>query len=278
MYDLSQDQTLHFYFKMSEKIYHSEIEGVPFAWQKTGQGKPLVILHGWGSSSQAMLPLANKLADIRTCYLIDFPGFGQSPEPPAAFSVDDYANIVKEFIVEMNLNTPDLLVHSFGARVALKLCADPSSPELAKILITGGAGMKPKRSAKFYFKKYLAKLLKSPFYLAGGNLREKGLRKLRSTSLWKKLGSSDYRQLSGVMRETFVKTVSEHLDDLLPAIDHEILLLWGENDDATPLYQAKIMEGGLKNSALVTIKNAGHYAFLDQQERFIAIARAFYTG
>ena len=263
---------------MSEKISHSEIDGIPLAWQKTGTGKPLVILHGWGSSSKVMFPLAEKISDIRTCYLIDLPGFGQSPETPTAFSLDDYANLVKGFIAEQNLDTPDMLVHSFGGRVVLKMCADKSSPPLGKILITGGAGMKPKRSATFYFKKYLAKLLKSPFYLLGGNLREKGLEKLRNTSLWKKLGSSDYRQLSGVMRETFVKTVSEHLENLLPLIDHEILLLWGENDNATPLYQAKTMETGLKNSALVTIEHAGHYAFLDQPGRFIAITKAFLEG
>jgi len=79
------------------------------------------------------------------------------------------------------------------------------------------------------------------------------------------------------MRQTFVKSVTEHLDQLLPDIDNEILLLWGENDDATPLYQAERMEKGLKNSALVVIDHAGHYAFLDKPKRFAAIAEAFFN-
>ena len=107
------------------------------------------------------------------------------------------------------------------------------------------------------------------------SLREPGLKKLRQTSLWKKLGSADYQQLSGVMRETFVKSVTEYLDHLLVVIDHDILLLWGENDTATPIDQGVRMEKGIKNSALVQIKNAGHYAFLDQPHQFQAIVNAY---
>ena len=78
------------------------------------------------------------------------------------------------------------------------------------------------------------------------------------------------------MRETFVKTVSEHLESCLPEIQHEVLLLWGKEDPATPWYQAERMERGLKNGALVGIDGAGHYAFLDQPDRFVRIVRAFY--
>ncbi|MGF1669528.1 MAG: alpha/beta fold hydrolase [Balneolaceae bacterium] len=262
----------------SEVIF-THLNGIKTAWYKIGTGKPLIILHGWGSSSKAMMPLAKQLSAVRSSYLIDFPGFGESPEPPGPFSVDDYAGLIEQFIDEQEFETVDLLVHSFGGRVALKLCTRvPVRTKIGKVLITGGAGMRPKRKPSFYFKKNLAKLLKFPFNLLPGSLRSKGLNRLRNTRLWKKLGSSDYRQLSGVMRETFVKTVSEHLDHHLSEINHEVLLLWGNDDDATPLYQARRMEKGLKNSALVIINNAGHYAFLDKPKRFASIAEAFFTG
>jgi pimeloyl-ACP methyl ester carboxylesterase len=78
------------------------------------------------------------------------------------------------------------------------------------------------------------------------------------------------------MRETFVKTVTNHLECELPTIEHETLLLWGRNDEATPVYQAERIEAGIKNSALVVIEDAGHYAFLDKPKQFIAIAKAFF--
>ena len=136
--------------------------------------------------------------------------------------------------------------------------------------------MKPKRSITYYFRKYTAKTLKAPFLILPASLRDKALSWLRGTNLWKSLGSADYVNLSGVMRETFVKTVTNHLECELPTIEHETLLLWGRNDEATPVYQAERIEAGIKNSALVVIEDAGHYAFLDKPKQFIAIAKAFF--
>lgn len=248
-------------------------------YKKVGTGKPLIILHGWGSSSRVMMPVAQQLSNMRTCYVFDLPGFGDTAEPPIAWGIDDYTNMVGAFI-RANFKEPvDLLVHSFGGRIVLKLCARREGKNLVdKILITGGAGMKPKRSFSFYAKKYTAKVLKAPFVLLPHSAKEKAFAKLRNTRLWKSLGSSDYSKLSGVMRETFVKSVTEHLEPCLPNIPHEVLLLWGENDEATPLYQGERMEEGIENAALVKIENAGHYSFLDRPKYFARIARAFFEG
>ena len=91
------------------------------------------------------------------------------------------------------------------------------------------------------------------------------------------MGSGEYNQLSGVMRETFVKSVTEYLEKCLPLISHDILLLWGRNDDATPVYQGERIEKGIKNSALVIIEDAGHYAFLDKPKQFTSIAEAYFS-
>ena len=247
------------------------------AWHTIGQGKPLLMLHGWGSSSKALHPLALKLQKIRTCYLLDMPGFGESPEPNASWSVDDYADIIEAFIKKtFPEDGIDLLAHSFGARVAIKLLGRKSVKEkIDKVIFTGAAGLKPKRKPNYYIKKYTAKTLKLPFYLLPGTWREKGLNRLRKTSVWKMLGSSDYQQLSGVMRETFVKTVTEYLDRDITRIEQEILLLWGENDKATPLEQGKRMESGFQQSTLIVIENAGHYAFLDRPAHFASIVKAY---
>lgn len=249
------------------------------AYQTIGQGPPLLILHGWGSNSRVMEPLAKAMAKLRTCYLIDLPGFGKTVEPPKAWSVDDYVDLTEQFIRDTFDEPIDLLVHSFGGRITLKLCARPAGKELiGKVLITGGAGMKPKRKPSYFVKKYTAKLLKAPFLLLPSPLKEKALARLRGTALWKKLGSKDYAQLSGVMRETFVKVVTEYLEPCLPQIPHEILLLWGKDDTAAPLYQAQRMKKGIKRAALVVIEGAGHYAFLDRPRRFISITHAFFEG
>lgn len=242
-----------------------------------GEGPPLLLLHGWGSSARVMMPIARQLAHLRTCHLIDLPGFGQSDEPPEAWSVNEYADMVDAFIQTLRPSPVDLLAHSYGGRITLKLLADKNRRgRVGKVLITGGAGMKPRRPFSYYVKKSISTLLKTPARILPASLQESYLRRVRSSGLWKKLGSSDYRKLSGVMRESFVLSVRDQLDSLLPLIQHEVLLLWGDRDDATPLYQGERMEKGINKSALVVMEGAGHYAFLDKPKQFAAIAEAYY--
>lgn len=247
------------------------------AYDVVGKGKALVILHGWGASRRVMMPIAKSLENIRASYVVDLPGHGDSPEPETPWNIDDYADAVEAFISMLPDDKIDILVHSFGGRVLLKLLTRPKAKQVIdKVLITGGAGMRPQRSFKFYVRKYTAKILKAPFMILPNPLRDKALGWLRSTDLWKSLGSSDYSKLSGVMRQVFVKSVSEYLEDCLPLITHETLLIYGRNDDATPIYQAERIEKGIKNSALVVIEDCGHYAFLDKPKQFAAIATAFF--
>lgn len=265
---------------MAEKHTYRYKE-LDISYEIVGDGKPLIVLHGWGSSGMVMRPSARLLSHLRTCYLIDLPGFGETPEPPVAWSIDDYADAIERFILDTfgEQQAVDMLVHSFGGRITLKLCARPFGRQhINKVLITGGAGMKPRRSISYYFRKYSAKLMKAPFRLLPANVREQALAWLRTTRVWKSLGSREYSELSGVMRETFVKSVTEHLESCLPKIPHEVLLVWGRDDQATPLYQAERMEEGIKHAALVVMDQAGHYAYLDRPKHFASIAEAYFKG
>lgn len=244
-----------------------------------GKGQPIIVLHGWGANSEVMLPITSSLKLKRRFYLIDFPGFGKTPPPNEPWNIDRYSDLVEAFIKQLESIPVDVIAHSFGGRVMLKLCARKNSESLVdKVLITGGAGMKPRRSAMYYIRKYTAKTLKFPFTILPEKLSEKGLKRLRRSKLWKILGSSDYKTLDGVMREVFVKTISEYLEPTLPKINQEVLLLWGKDDEATPVYQAKRMEKGIKNAGLAVIDGAGHYAFLDRPHQFKVITETFFKG
>ena len=249
------------------------------AYVRTGEGKPMLLLHGWGANSGTMVGISDALSSHFECVNVDLPGFGMSPEPKKPWSVDDYADFITAFLKEVDLENVNVVAHSFGGRIMLKLMARKDvSPSFGKILITGGAGMKPKRKPIYFIKKYAAKLIKAPFLMLPDPLKSKGLAQLRKTSLWKKLGSSEYSVLSEVMRQTFVKTVTEFLEPCLPNISEEVLLVWGENDDATPVYQAERIKSGINGSELIVIDNAGHYAFIDQKAKFLAIAKAYFSS
>ena len=69
-----------------------EINGAQLHYQRQGSGKPVLLLHGWGANIQAMAPIANCLVRLgRAAVRLDFPGFGESPEPPGPWGVPEYA-------------------------------------------------------------------------------------------------------------------------------------------------------------------------------------------
>ena len=76
----------------------------------------------------------------------------------------------------------------------------------------------------------------------------------------------------------FVKVVNEDLTEYLPHIAASTLLIWGENDTATPLRDAKIMEKKIPDAGLVVFKNTGHYAFLENLPHFLAVVDSFFKN
>ena len=77
------------------------------------------------------------------------------------------------------------------------------------------------------------------------------------------------------MKESFIKIVNEHLDYTLSGIYNQTLIVNGEKDRETPLYMAKRLNSGIKNSKLVIIEKAGHFSFIDNPERFNMEVRDF---
>ena len=74
------------------------------------------------------------------------------------------------------------------------------------------------------------------------------------------------------------RVVNEDLCHLMPEIKAPTLLIWGTNDTATPLADAKKMEKLIPGASLVAFEGAGHYSFLDRPAQFAAVLRSFLTA
>ena len=59
-----------------------------------GEGKDIVLLHGWGQNIEMMKPLGDPLSNKYKITIIDFPGFGESEEPKTAWTIDDYSEML----------------------------------------------------------------------------------------------------------------------------------------------------------------------------------------
>lgn len=249
------------------------INGIELNYERAGEGKPVLLLHGWGASVDTMRPIAKHLLSRGRCVvMLDFPGFGKSQPPNAVWGVEDFAEITKKFIEQQEIAGCDVIGHSHGGRVTIYL-ASQYSELFDKLVLLDAAGVKPRRKLSYYFKVYSYKLAKR---LAKIKLFDRlfGLSaRIRSA------GSEDYKVLSGEMRATFVKVVNRDLTPVLKLIKNPTLLVWGSEDKDTPLYMAKIMEKQIPNAGLAVLNGAGHYSYLDAYHRFCAILDAlFFPG
>ncbi|MGI5824332.1 MAG: alpha/beta fold hydrolase [Bacillota bacterium] len=242
--------------------------GMKVVYYEDGQGWPVVLLHGWGCSHETMQPVAAHLKDCFRIYNFDLPGHGESDEPKEPWGTVEYKEMLKAFFAEQQIQNPILIAHSFGGRLSIRLGAE-EIPH--KMVLTGCAGLKPKRGLDYYAKVYSYKAAKKALGLPG--LRKKKEEIL--ANMRNKKGSADYQQASEAMRGTFVRVVNEDLKDLLPKVNASTLLYWGENDTATPVDDGKIMEKNMRDAGLVIMKNSTHYAYLENLPNFLAVVDSF---
>lgn len=246
---------------MDKKILCNNIQ---IAYQEAGTGLPVVLLHGWGQNKEMMGQILNHLQQWFHVYAIDFPGFGRSDLPLTAYSVEDYTAVFKQFLDQLHIENPILIGHSFGCRIALLYA---SQYPVRKMVLTGAAGIKPKQTIKGKLRVKLYKLGK--WYL---NLtrQTKKLEALQCRS-----GSQDYQNAKGVMRPTLVKVVNHDITPYLSQVKCEVLLVFGENDTATPLAMAHQMEKQIPNCGLAIFDGDDHFAYWHQWQRFNAVLDAF---
>lgn len=245
-----------------------DISGVNINYTDEGEGKTVLLLHGWGGSIQTMMPVFNILKNNFRVIILDLPGFGESSIPEIPWNSYDYAECIYKFIQKLNLNISIIFGHSHGGRISIVLSSKYNIAN--KLILIDSAGLIPKRSAKYYIKVYWFKLLKNIYLLIPAQNKEEKIQKF-----YRRYGSQDYKDANGIMRQTMVRVINDNLLKELKLIRVPTLLIWGENDEDTPLYMGKIMEANIPDSGLVILKGAGHYSYVDNYDQFRAVINVF---
>ncbi len=236
--------------------------------------EPVVLLHGWGASVQTMQPIYDYLAPRYRVYALDFPGCGGSDQPPVAWGVADYVQFVLDWLDALQLSRVTFIGHSHGGRVSLALAA--RHPERVKrLILVDSAGIRAPRDFRYYRRVYFYKAARRVIALPGIRRWQTPLRK----RLMQLLGSEDYGSVTpGVMQGTFIKLVNEDLRPILKSIKASTLLIWGENDQDTPVSDGKLMEQTIPDAGLVILKGAGHFSYLDCFPQFCAVISSFLSS
>ena len=242
------------------------INGVKTAYEEAGGGIDVILLHGWGQNKEMMSQIFEHLKDRFHVFSLDFPGFGESDLPPEAWGVGEYEAFLEAFIAACGIEKPVLIGHSFGCRVAIRYAADHPG-NVRRMCLTGAAGIRPKRGLDWYVRTYTYKAGKLALKLTG---QTKKLEELQNRS-----GSEDYRNAQGVMRPTFVKVVNEDLKPYLHLISCPVLLVWGDQDTAAPLWMGQVMEKEIPDAGLAVFAGDDHWAYWHQADRFNRVLDIF---
>jgi pimeloyl-ACP methyl ester carboxylesterase len=244
-----------------------QIDGLSVRSQVGGQGPHVLLLHGWGGAIESFAPVLNDLQRSFTVAAFDLPGFGHSSVPPVTWGSADYARLTLNIMEHLQLDRPHLIGHSFGGQVSIQLAATAPA-RVGKLILVCSAGIRTPPALATHLKRSAARLGK---WLAahGGGIGER----LR-TAIYHRVQSQDYAS-AGPLRPTLVRVITEDLTPLLPRISAPTLLVWGAQDRDVPLAAGQVMARLIPAAQLAVFENAGHFAYLDQFDRFRLLVRRF---
>lgn len=223
------------------------------------EGKPMVLLHGWGQNIEMMRPIGDRFQKDYRIIIVDLPGYGDSEEPKYSWTVRDYCDAIYELLNKLKVKNPIMIGHSFGGKISLMYAG---SSKVSKLILFGSP-YKPEITKLSLKTKLLKKLKQIP-----------GLNKLENWAK-KHIGSEDYRNASPRMREILVGTVNLDISDYVKKIDCPTLIVWGDLDEAVPLERAYELESMIENAGVVVYEGCTHYAYLERLGQTISVLRSF---
>ena len=250
---------------MDMRYTYNDIE---LAYSVEGEGDTVLLLHGWGCDRNIWQPTIELLKGAYRVVAVDFAGFGASAEPNAVWGVEEYTRSIEALVGELGIVRPTLVGHSFGGRVSILYA---SRNEVARVVLTDAAGVKPRRTWSYYRKVYTFKLMKRALPVLIGRRKAQMIIEERRAAT----ASSDYNRATPMMRAVLSKCVNEDLCHVMPAVKAPVLLFWGDRDTATPLSDAHTMQRLMPDAGLVVAEGAGHFAMLERADLWHASLKSF---
>ena len=248
-----------------------EIAGLRIAYERAGAGSPLVLLHGGIGDSRDWRRQMPAFAQQFDVIAWDAPGCGQSSDPPEeTFRLADYADCLAGLVALLELERPHVLGLSFGAGLALELYY--RHPKIPRTLVlasayAGWGGSLPPEEVEARLHGVLRDSDRPPDELVG-----EWLPSLRSQSTPPEAVDdmvAIIAEFHPVGARAMARAFAEaDLREVLPTIDVPALLLYGEQDQRSPLHIAADLHDRIPNSELQVIPDVGHMSNYDDPKRF----------
>jgi pimeloyl-ACP methyl ester carboxylesterase len=254
-----------------------EVSGLRIAFERVGEGPPLVLVHGAVCDYRVWQPQFEALADEFTVIAWDAPGCGGSDDPPESFRLPDYADVLAGAIAALDLSPAHVMGHSFGGALALELALRHPAA-VAKLVVVGGyagwAGSLPAEEVE----RRLAFALDVAGRLPGG-FEPTSMPGLFSVKMPDEAAAA-LETIMSEIRPAVTRSMAHALAEAdlraaLPSMTIPTLLIYGDADERSPLSVAEDLHRRIATSRLVVLPGLGHECALEDPDRFNSEVRTF---
>lgn len=257
-----------------------EVGGRTIAFERRGQGPPLVLVHGAVSDSRDWRPQLEALSDQFTVVAWDAPGAGRSFDPPEDYGMDGYADCLAAFIEALGLERPHVLGLSFGSGVALELFRRHPAVPRTLVLASAYAGWLGSlgREVAEQRRQWGLAAAEQPLDEFVSDLNETLFTESVPAALVEEVTEivKDYHPAG--LRAMANAFADSDLRDVLPRIDVPTLLIYGDADKRSPVSVGEELHALIPGSRLVVIQGPGHMVNMETPERFNDEVRSFLSS
>lgn len=251
------------------------IRDIDIYYEVTGDGEPLLFIHGLGSNSRAWKMQVPIFSEHYKVITFDIRGHGQSGKSPGPYSIETFVADTVELMKSLGLGSAHVVGHSLGGMIGLQLCT--GVPEMVKSLVIMNG----------YFEGYV-RTFKDGFeclkqiVLVGLT----GMQKERQVASGQVFPRQDQQQLHQVIIQrlalnnkrayisTFLALLGWSAMDSLSTIECPVLVI-ASDQDLVPVSVKEAYVSKIPHAELVVIANSRHATPTEQPEKFNAVLREF---
>jgi pimeloyl-ACP methyl ester carboxylesterase len=226
-------------------------------YEVRGEGKPVLLLHGWADSAAGLASLQKTLGETNKVIAIDLPGFGTTQAPKEVWGLSNYAQFVAHFLEKIGVNDMAVIIgHSNGGAIAIRGLSD-GSLQADKLVLLASAGIRGVYKGRIKALRVITKIGKA----LSSPLPKSVKRRLRA-KVYKTVGSD--MLVAEHLQETFKKVVSDDVRQDAAKLSQPALLVYGEADDQAPVWYGEAYHQIIRTSTLEVLPGAGHFVHLDR--------------
>jgi pimeloyl-ACP methyl ester carboxylesterase len=272
------------------------VHGHRVSFVRAGRGPVLILLHGIGNNCSTWTDVATRLAETHTVIAPDLLGHGTSDKPRADYSVAGHANMVRDLMSVLDIERATVVGHSLGGGIALQFAYQfPERCERLVLVSSGGLGPELSaglRAATLPGAELVLRALtgiSGPLRLGFSALdrvgQATGLQRVRDLA---EAGDALLALKDVEARRAFLRTLRgvvdargqsvSALDRLYLAHAVPMLVIWGSRDPIVPALHAETVRQLVPNARVEVFRGAGHWAHLDDPDRFCEVLLDFLAG